>query len=70
MNLRERAARALDATHSKDGRGPKTFLARRRVALALDADKRPKRKDVEWLETIAREPDSPLIPHWGQMGEP
>lgn len=51
-NLRDRAAKVLDMTHSYDGRGPKTGMARDRLALALDNGGRLLKKDVTWLETV------------------
>ena len=48
------AAAALDATHAIGERGPRTFMARRRVAAALDAGKKPLAPDVHWLEHVAR----------------
>ena len=53
-NLRHRAAAALDATLEHDGRGPRTYLTRQRVAAALDLDKGLTKKDVEWLESIVQ----------------
>jgi hypothetical protein len=52
-NIRDRAAAALDATLSKDGRGPRTFLTRRRVAETLDLRRNPSLADIRWLEHVA-----------------
>jgi hypothetical protein len=49
---RERAARALDLTLDADGRGPRTFMARRAVATALDTAVPLRAGDVEWLEHV------------------
>ena len=49
----ERAATALDLTHHCGERGPRTYLARQRVAAALDAGRLPKAGDIRWLERIA-----------------
>lgn len=49
-----RAAAALDATHSKGERGPRTYQARQRVALALDLGRKPSLVDIVWLERIGR----------------
>ncbi len=54
ITTRERAARALDRTHSIGERGPRTYNARQRIAAALDAGKLPTKKDIEWLERISR----------------
>lgn len=53
MTTRDRAATALDLTLRHDDRGPRTRLARRRVAEALDLGRRPLAGDVEWLERVA-----------------
>lgn len=53
QNLSYRAAAALDGTIDCDGRGPRTYLTRRRVAAALDNQSRPKVSDIRWLERIA-----------------
>lgn len=53
--LRDRAAAALDATHDVGERGPRTFQARQRVAVALDAGRRPPLVDVKHLEKVARD---------------
>lgn len=50
--LEERAATALDLTHAHDNRGPKTYLARQRVATALDSGKHPNKADIQWLEHV------------------
>jgi hypothetical protein len=46
---RDQAALALDLTHALDGRGPRTFLARQRVALWLDTGRGRVAEDVRWL---------------------
>lgn len=56
--LRAKAAEVLDKTHDVDGRGPKTFEARRRVAHFADTlvgSRRQIRTDIRWLESKARE---------------
>lgn len=56
MTLTERAAAALDATHDYDGRGPRTFQARRRVAEWLDTGRGRRTSiamDVAWLMSVA-----------------
>ena len=47
------AALALDSTHRLGEQGPRTYLARKRVAAALDADKLPRPVDVRWLQNTA-----------------
>lgn len=53
---RELAAKSLDLTHAIGERGPKTFLARKRVAEWLDIGGKLTSKirlDVLWLLSIA-----------------
>lgn len=45
---------ALDMTWHVGERGPRTFLARQRIATALDLDRNPSPADVKWLEGVAR----------------
>jgi hypothetical protein len=57
MNMKERAAKALDLTHSVDGRGPRTHMARTFVANWLDGGFWPKesvKRDIIWLEGIIK----------------
>ena len=51
---RDQAARALDLTLAYDGRGPRTYVTRRRVAAALDGQASLRASDIFWLERIAR----------------
>ena len=54
--LRDRAAIALDLTHSPDlaYRGPKTYMTRQRLGTWLDDGRVFKLADLKWLEHIAR----------------
>ena len=54
--LRWRAACALDATMAVDERGPRTLMARARLAAWLDGAAPPGsvNADVAWLERVAR----------------
>jgi hypothetical protein len=57
MTDNERATLALDLTHAIGERGPKTFLARKRIAIWLDAGGPipPRVKgDSAWLLTLAK----------------
>jgi hypothetical protein len=57
MTLRDKAAKALDATHQHDGRGPLTFKTRNAVAAWLDGAAKIRtstiRKMVAYLEMVA-----------------
>ena len=52
---RAQGARLLDETLAFDGRGPRTFLARQRVAEALDLKRKPYFDDLIWLQHVADE---------------
>ena len=52
QTLEQRAAAALDKTHAIGERGPKTFNARQRIALALDSTSKVAIADVRWLEQV------------------
>ena len=47
------AARLLDLTHSSGERGPRTFLARKRLAVALDLGFTVRIADLAWLRRVA-----------------
>lgn len=52
--IRDRAALALDLTHAVGERGPRTFMARERVAAWLDGATRTEpAADVNWLLRMA-----------------
>jgi hypothetical protein len=51
--LIERAARALDLTHRCGERGPRTWLARNRLATALDLNRPLRLAEIAWLEHVA-----------------
>ena len=53
--LREKGTRLLDETLAYDGRGPRTFQARARVAESLDKGRKPYVADLRWLEHVADE---------------
>jgi hypothetical protein len=65
-DIRDRGAAALDTTHALDHRGPRTYMARSRVAEALDLGKKPAKIDIEWLESIKNE--CPLCHGYGVVG--
>ena len=46
---RAQGARLLDETLALDARGPRTYLARQRVAEALDLNRKPYFDDLMWL---------------------
>ena len=50
---RAKGARLLDETLAYDGRGPRTYLARQRVAEALDLKRKPHFNDLMWLQHVA-----------------
>jgi hypothetical protein len=56
QDLKDRAAEALDSTHHNGERGPKTFMARKRLAEYLDGvRKNCIREDVEHLEKVSKQ---------------
>ena len=59
-SARDRAALALDRTHHVGERGPRTYQAWERVALALDTGARVSLQDVRWLESVARRYPAPI----------
>jgi hypothetical protein len=48
-------AELLDRTHAVGERGPRTFLARQRLAAALDYGFTPRASDLAWLRRVIRE---------------
>ena len=55
---RAMGARLLDETLAYDGRGPRTFQARQRVAEALDLKRKPYVKDLRWLQHVVDEEEN------------
>ena len=52
---RAQGARLLDETLDHDGRGPRTYQTRQRVAAALDLNRKPYVADLRWLQHVADE---------------
>ena len=46
-------AALLDSTHAVGERGPRTFLARQRLAAVLDLGFTPRQADLAWLKHVA-----------------
>ena len=51
---RDAVAALLDRTHAVGARGPRTLLARKRLAAVLDLGFTPRRADIAWLTRVAR----------------
>ena len=50
---RDAVAALLDRTHAVGERGPRTLLARKRLAAVLDLGFTPRRADIAWLTRVA-----------------
>ena len=49
---KDQIAKVLDLTHAFDNRGPRTYMARERLAVYLDTETGYRQADYYWLKSL------------------